>query len=152
MTQQHAGAVAMAIVTLVEAYHVSPAGMPPTRTKVYEKALLKVPMGLLPAMTQRAIETRPSRGKDWLPSVADLLVDAEACRRVLVAANPYTGCAECEDQRGWRKLHINGFELVQRCPCWDRHQQKLAQLGVTGGPLVLPAASSSELTRVGEVE
>ena len=83
----------MAIVTLVEAYHVSPAGMPPTRTKVYEKALLKVPMGLLPAMTQRAIETRPSRGKDWLPSVADLLVDAEACRRVLVAANPYTGCA-----------------------------------------------------------
>ena len=150
MTNQHAGAVAMAIVTLVEAYHVSKDGMPPTRTKVYEKALLKVPMGLLPAMTQRAIETRPSRAKDWLPSVSDLLADADVCRLAVLAAHPFDACCECEEAPGWREITDAGVKRLQRCPCWHRYRDRIANLGAWGGPLALPAAQSGELTRIGE--
>ena len=143
----------MAIVTLVEAYHVSLAGMPLTRTKVYEKALLKVPMGLLPAMVERAIETRPSRAKDWLPSVSDLLADADVCRLAILAAHPFDACCECEDAPGWRETKDDkGFYRLQRCPCWHRYRDRIANLGAGGGPLALPPAQSSELTRVGEVE
>lgn len=141
----------MAIATLVEAFGVK--DISPVRIKVYEKALSKVPANLLPAMVERTVETRKVYGKDALPAVADLLADAEACRKALSAANPYDGCADCEDQRGWRMTErADGTKCVERCPCLIRHQQKLAQLGCGGGPLALPPAESSELTRIGEVE
>jgi hypothetical protein len=139
----------MAIATLVEAFGVK--DISPVRVKVYEKSLSKVPVSLLEPMVSRAIETRVAKCKDWLPAVADLLADAEACRRELVAANPYDGCCECEDgPKGWRKLTVNGYEYMQRCPCWVRYQEKLEHLGVRDQPLALPPAEPRELTRVGE--
>lgn len=138
----------MAIATLVEAFNVK--DISPVRIKVYEKALSKVPLALLEPMVSRAVETRRVYGKDALPAVADLLADAEACRKALATANPYDGCCECEDHKGWRKEVIEGVEFMQRCPCFSRHQQKMAQLGAGGGPLALPPAESHEFTRMTE--
>ena len=71
---------------------------------------------------------------------------AEAERLALMAAHPYEGCVECEHSRGWRPVGRS----VERCPCYERHQVKLAQLGVGSQPLALPAGRHAEFSAVGE--
>lgn len=141
----------MALATLVEAFGVK--DITPVRIRVYEKALSKVPVGLLRPMVERAVETRRAKCKDWLPDVADLLADAEACRLAIIASHPYESCCECEDSPGWREFKDkDGILRLQRCPCWHRYRERIAQLGVGGGPLALPAATTREWVQAGEVE
>lgn len=128
----------MAIAMLTEAFRVR--DVTPVMVKVYDQALQKVPVPLLEPMARRAIETR-----QFFPRPAELLLDAEAVRKELIAAHAYDGCAQCEMSVGWL---ASGDKAVTRCPCFARHQAKLAGLGV-GPQLALPAAEP-EVSRVGE--
>ena len=140
--------VAMAIFALVEAYGVK--DITPSRARMYDAALSKIPAVLLPAMVERCIATRRPWGNGWLPAVSDLLADAEAVRQEVVAANPYTGCAECAGSQGWREIAIDGRVYAQRCPCLKQHLDKLKGLGAGRGPLMLPPAASGDFERIGE--
>jgi hypothetical protein len=121
---------AMAIAMLVEAFGVK--DFTPARVRAYEDGLNTIPIPLLNAAVRRAIQTRT-----FLPKVAELRTDAEACRRELLASNQYEPCAQC-DETGWERVTVDGIHRVQRCGCWKRHQQKLAQIGVTSEPIALP--------------
>lgn len=123
----------MAIAMLAEAFAVRE--LTPARIKIYDHALTGVPVPVLNPMVERAIRTRT-----FFPKVAELLEDAEAVRLELIRALGEYGCAECDMQKGWRTVtHADGAK-VERCPCFHRHQQKLAALGVGREPLALPAA------------
>ena len=63
----------------------------------------------------------------------------DARLELLKALGPYTGCAECEGQIGWRN-RLDVPRTAERCPCHVRHQQQLAQLGVGAEPLALATA------------
>ena len=102
--------------------------------RLYHRAVEKIPLALYAAAIQAATETRTK-----MPSAAQLRELAEAQRQQILAAHPYTGCIECEDQRGWRTVTHPDGARVERCPCFRRHQDRLATLGVGPAPLALPA-------------
>ena len=134
---------AMALAMLCEAFGVKADTMAPARIRIYEQALQKVPKPCLEPMTKRAIETRRPRYGD-LPTVADLLEDAEWCRLELVRALKYDpeGCGLCEGT-GWQRLTEGNVERVLRCACWRRHQEQVQALGVGHQPLALPVGSDA---------
>ena len=112
----------------------------------YFNALKDIPERLLTAAVSKALATR-----SWFPKPAELRADAESCRLELLAQNPYLGCEECDDHRGWRSTtRQDGVPCVERCPCVRRHQQKLASLGADSGPLALPPARESQFEQVTE--
>lgn len=123
---------AMALAVLAEAFGEKL--LTPVRIDTYHKALRDIPLPLFQAAVQRAIHTRT-----FFPKVSELRADAEFCRHGLIQANPYAGCAECESSIGWRP-RLDQPRSVERCPCFARHQDKLALLGVGPEPLALPAA------------
>lgn len=136
---QDAQQFGMALALLVKYYDMKDDFMDSHRVRIYEHGLAKVPGPLVMAAAMRATETRK-----WFPKVSELLFDAEACRRELLAEHPYLGCAECEDQLGWRTvLHPDGAK-VERCRCRERWLSKLTEMGVTPQPLALPAAAEDD--------
>lgn len=140
----------MALAMLAEGFGVKLDNMTPARVRILDQALAKIPPPLLEPMVQRAIATRKPRWGD-LPAVAELREDAEHCRLEMVKALGEYGCAECSDSRGWIAVtHPDGVRM-ERCRCWKRHQQKLAQLGVGHEPLALPPAETRDWTQAGEV-
>jgi len=126
----------VAIAMLAEAFSLK--DLSDAKVRIYDKALEVVLVPVLQPMVERAIATR-----QWFPKVAELLADAEVVRLEMIKAlGEYDGCCECEMQRGWRTVtHPDGAK-VERCPCWYRRQEKVAQLGVGSQPLSLPPASS----------
>lgn len=104
----------------------------PTWT-VYYRALEDVSAPLLAAAVERA-----AKSARFMPKPGELRQYAEDARTALMAAHPYEGCCECEGQIGWRP-RLDQPRAVERCPCWGRHQERLAQLGVGWAPLALPA-------------
>lgn len=134
----------MAMAMLFEAFAVKPEDAGVVRIRVYEDGLKEVPLPLLQAAVRKAIATRT-----FFPKVAELRMDAEACRRELVEAHPFGPCEQC--QHGWvATIDRAGVARVTRCACWKMHQQQLADLGVGQKPLALPAAR--EMVPVGEIE
>lgn len=129
-------AVGLAIATLVEAYGVK--DLQPTRIRIYERALAKIPIALIGPMTDHCIETRKPWGKDWLPSVEELRADAEWARQDILKRTPYEPCAQCEDQAGWCEIEIDGVKRVTRCQCRLAYLQRLDQLGAIGEALSIP--------------
>lgn len=131
---------AVALATLVQAFH--PSDWTAADVRLYTQKLQLVPVPVLTPMVDRAISTRTPR---WgcLPTVAELLEDAEACRlELLKSLGEYDGCATCQDHRGWVEImHADGVR-AERCVCWKIHQTHIAQLGVGHAPLALPAAPS----------
>lgn len=124
----------MAIALLAEAFGVK--DLTAAQIRIYDKALEKVPVSVLPSMTERVIATRrPQYGK--LPIIADVLADAEVCRIALLASHAFEPCGTCSN--GWADVRIDGVHRgVRRCWCWIAHQQKVASLG--SEPLALPPA------------
>lgn len=118
----------MAIAMLAEAFGVK--DLTPIRVKVYEQALQKVPTNLLDRMVRKAIETRT-----FFPRVAELLADAEVCRRELLAAHPYERCASCHHMGTVRIGTTGGRPQYGRCKCWTAYQERLSGLGVTEKPI-----------------
>ena len=86
----------MALALLVKYYNMPEDYMDSHRVRIYEHGLAKVSGPLVIAAALKSTETRT-----WFPKVNELLLDAESCRRDLLAANPYLGCADCEDHQGW---------------------------------------------------
>ena len=85
--------------------------------RAYHRQLEAVPTGL----AQAAVADLEQTGKHA----------AERKRRQLVAANPYTGCADCEDQRGYRTvLGRGGQKVVEPCPCKARWLEQLGSAGI----------------------
>lgn len=135
---------AMALAMLAEGFGEK--HLTPVRIEAYHAGLKDVSIPLLNAAVRKAIQTR-----QFFPKVSEIRADAETCRRELIAANPYLGCASCEDALGWTEITDDkGVKRMHRCPCSRRYITKLAGLGVTAEPLALPVGREADLTQVGE--
>jgi hypothetical protein len=125
---------------------VYPQDVDKTTWAAYYPVLKDIPTAMLALAVERAIAMR-----NWFPRPAELRQDAEACRREIVAANPYTGCVECEHHKGWRELIADGVVRYERCGCHRRYRQRMEQLGLSARQPASPPAESHELTRIGEI-
>mgnify|MGYP001606135659 CR=1 FL=1 len=135
-------AVTLAIAVLAESFNAKVENLPAMRLKLLQKALAGVPAPILEPMVLRAIRTRKPRWGD-LPAPAELLEDAEYARiELLRAMGPFIRCPVnygCSEQ-GWCEVtHPDGVR-AERCACWTRWQQQIAQLGAGHQPLSLPPA------------
>lgn len=113
--------------------------------KLYHRSVENIPMPLFVSAIDTAGQTRTK-----FPSAAQVREIAEAQRQLLIKANPYDGCCECEDRKGWREIEIDGVKRMERCPCSRRYIAKLAGLGVTTEPLALPPGREAEWSQVSE--
>lgn len=104
--------------------------------KLYHRAVESIPLPLYVAAVAQAAETRTSR----MPTAGAIRELAEGQRQAFLKAHPYDGCIDCEHSKGWREItDKRGDKRMERCPCWGRHQQKLAGMGVGNTPLALSA-------------
>ena len=111
----------------------------PTWT-AYFRALEDVPAGVLSVAVQSLLR----EPLEFFPKAGELRATAERQRRVLLAAYPYDGCAECEDQRGFRTVITDGGQkTVTACPCKERHRSMLARMGVVEPLAALPGESGA---------
>lgn len=117
---------AMALALLAEAFGEK--GLTPVRIDAYHKSLQDVPLPLLRAAVQRAINTR-----EWFPKVKQLREDAEACRLELMARNKYEPCQACVG--GWVTVKIEGASFAQHCDCFTSHLARLDSLGLVARPV-----------------
>jgi hypothetical protein len=103
---------------------------------VYRRGLADVPSVLLEATFDRAAMTRR-----FMPTIAELREDAEACRQELAQRCPFTACVACRSRRpGWMVVvDPDGVRREARCGCWHRHQARLRAVGWTATPLFRPA-------------
>jgi hypothetical protein len=124
---------AMALAMLAEAFGEK--GLTPVRIEAYHRTLADVPLPVLNAAVQKAIQTR-----QWFPKVAELREDCEAARREMRAAIKHEPCADCETTPGWVTVRENNVERLTRCRCWSAHMQKVEALGVGQKSLALPPA------------
>lgn len=129
----------MAIALLAEGFRVR--DLTPATIRLYDKALQKVPVPVLEPMVQRAISTRT-----FFPKVAELLQDADVCRQAQLAALRFEVCPMNEgcSAEGFVAREIDGVSRMVRCACYQRHQEKVAALGVGTAPLALPAAREGD--------
>lgn len=111
----------------------------PTWTAYYQ-ALENVPAPLFRA----AVEAVRHQDREFFPKANELRGLAERARQTVIAAHPYEGCGDCEHSKGWRPILVDGVPRVQRCPCLERHRQRLVTLGVSDQPVALPAAREPE--------
>ena len=86
----------------------------------YRCELADVPIPLLEAAVTRAIRTRT-----YLPNVAEVRADVEACR---TSAQPtetrYEPCDRCAETPGWMEItDTAGVRRMQRCVCWQERRQ-----------------------------
>lgn len=111
----------------------------PTWT-AYFRALEDVPAGVLAVSVQTLLREPLA----FFPKAGELRATAERQRRVLLAAYPYEGCAECEDQRGFRTvLTEGGQKTVSVCPCKARHHARLSRLGIAEPMAALPGEAGA---------
>lgn len=107
--------------------------------QVYEDRTAHIPLSVLSRAVTRWIDTQ-----DWFPTVAELLETCEAIRVEIRGAMAFIPCANCSAQ-GWTEREIDGVKRMVRCDCWQRHQVKVAELGVGSVPLALPPAEREEV-------
>lgn len=109
--------------------------------RAYAKQLEKVPVALADA----ALTDLSDTGLRFMPTAPEIKHAAERKRRQLLAAHPYSGCAECDGHVGFR--HILGGEgqpRVEKCPCKARWQDQLERIGARDPLAVLPGEAASE--------
>jgi hypothetical protein len=131
--------IGMALAMLMEAFRVDEQALTDVQIRLLQQCLGKIPPALIEPAVMHTINTRTSKCKDWLPSNAELLSDAETVRKQLFAAHEWTPCAECESTPRFRPhLGTDGISRMERCPCVVRHQQMLTDMGVTSQPIAVP--------------
>jgi hypothetical protein len=108
---------------------------------LYTRALEDIPAPLLEAAVARAI-----RGRRFMPTVAELRQDAEACRQELSTRLPFVPCVACRSRwPGWIVVvDPAGVSRETRCDCWLAHQALLAGRGYTGTPVFRPGLPAAE--------
>lgn len=112
--------------------------------RAYHTVLKDVPAVLMEA----AIEDMRTSGLRFVPTAPEYLAASERQRRRLLALHPWDGCADCEDQRGYRTVVVaSGQKTVERCPCRARHAARLADMGIAEPLALLPGEAG-----VGESE
>lgn len=103
--------------------------------RAYHRILKAVPPGLMAA----ALEALVLEGITFMPTAPEILLASERARRRQLALHVYAGCADCEDQRGYRTLvGTEGQKTVERCPCKARHQVQLEARGLLTALATLP--------------
>lgn len=113
--------------------------------RAYHKQLETVPAALVDA----ALTDLSDGGLRFFPGAPEIKQAAERKRRQLLAANPYTGCVECEDQPGYRTVSGDaGQKTVERCPCKQRHFVRLERLGLREAVSELPGEAGAGDERV----
>lgn len=112
--------------------------------RAYHAILKNVPATL----GQAALEDLAQSGLRFFPSAPEIQTAAEKARRRLLALHPYEGCAECEDQPGYRTVRIgDGQQLtVEKCPCKAQHHQRLADLGALEAIALMPGEVDSQMS------
>jgi hypothetical protein len=96
--------------------------------RAYHAQLKAVPA----ALVDQALTDLSDGGLVFMPTAPQIKQAAEKKRRQLLAANPYTGCVECENQIGYRPVMGENSQqiTVERCPCKTRHLARLESLGL----------------------
>jgi hypothetical protein len=105
--------------------------------RAYHRVLEDVPTNLLQAAVDHA-----SRTARFFPRAPELRALAEQARRRLSDLQPFQACAQCAS--GWVEREVDGVPRMVRCACWQAHQQRLSQAGVSLTPLALPAGDEAE--------
>lgn len=112
--------------------------------RAYHAVLKDVPAMLMEA----AIQDLQTSGLRFVPTAPEFLASSERQRRRLLALHPWDGCADCEDQRGYRtRIGEAGQKTVERCPCRARHASRLTDMGIAEPLALLPGEAG-----VGESE
>lgn len=94
---------------------------------------------IAPQVLRLAVESLLRESREFFPSAGTLRGIAERQRRVLLAAYPYEGCAECEGHIGYRTIQgAAGQPVVERCPCKARHLEMLGRYGLRDAVTQLP--------------
>lgn len=107
--------------------------------RAYHRVLEDVPAALLEAAL--VTESRKPELR-FLPTAPQLLGACELARRRILALHPWSACSECEDSPRFRPVLVEGKAYVQKCPCVDRHRQRLAFMGVGDPICALPSTAS----------
>jgi hypothetical protein len=107
--------------------------------KAYHRVLRDVPAHLAAS----ALDALTQEGLRFFPTAIEIQGAAERVRRALLAAHPYEGCVECDHQRGYRTIAVNGQKTVGPCPCKARHRAKLERLGVADPIAALPGEAGT---------
>lgn len=108
--------------------------------RAYHRILKDVPAEL----ANHALTEIVASGLVFMPSAPEILIASEKARRRLLAQYPYTGCAECEEQRGYRSvLGDGGQPTVEPCPCKNRWLERLGRMGVREPLALLPGEAST---------
>lgn len=108
--------------------------------RAYARVLKDVPV----ALADRALTDLSVSGLRFMPSAPEILTASEQVRRRLLALNPWDGCAECEEQRGFRTIIGEGGQpTVEPCPCKARHLEKLGRMGLREPIALLPGEAST---------
>lgn len=108
--------------------------------RAYAKVLKDVPVQL----ADHALTELSASGLRFMPSAPEILTASEKARRRLLAQYPYTGCAECEEQRGYRSvLGSSGQPTVEPCPCKNRWLERLGRMGAREPLALLPGEAST---------
>lgn len=109
--------------------------------RAYHAHLKNVPANLGAA----ALEDLTQSGLRFFPSAPEIQSAAEKARRRLLALNPYDGCADCEDQPGYRTLIVEGQQkTVEPCPCKRRHQARLSEMGLLEAIALMPGEAEAQ--------
>ena len=130
--------ITLALAFLLDVFRVKE---PPSEVSIrlYQRALADVPVPLLQPMVERCVATRK-----WFPKVSELLEDAEFVRKAALRELVYTGCAQCEDHKGWVAIKdAAGVIRMDRCHCKRAFDAKVAQI-VGVGALALQSGEEAE--------
>lgn len=105
--------------------------------RIYMRTLKSVSAPILVAAVEKSLEL-----DTWFPEPSKLLgyaADAIDAQRKAVRDQWLTDCADCYGSR-WVSLTIDGVIYEQRCGCWTRAMQAMAEVGE---PIKRPALQAS---------
>jgi hypothetical protein len=96
-----------------------------------------------------AVETMAREPREFFPRANELRAAAERQRRAYLAAHPYEGCAECEDQRGYRNVLVAGqLPMVEPCPCKASWRARLEMVGAAEPIAMLAGEDAADSERL----
>ena len=95
--------------------------------RIYMRTLKHVPSAILVSTIEKALET-----EEWFPEPARLLAIAadlvDEGRKAVAEKWLGTDCEECHGSR-WRSITVDGVERLERCGCFRRAMQEMAEVG-----------------------
>jgi hypothetical protein len=113
--------------------------------KAYAMVLNDVPAHLAAA----GLEALVKAGARFMPSAPEVRTAAEKARRHELALQQWDGCADCEDQKGWREVTDGrGVKRLERCQCVSRHRALMHERGLLEAIAPLPGEVARESEQV----